>query len=127
MDAKSRASPKEDWKGELCTWLCTWFQYIVARGLFYVNWSRLNKPDEAIYYGELEQHPFRAYHFTDLCIAATEGPGLYSGRKGRLGVKGKYGLNMKRTDRLSVAESNNAVASSRRGRRGGDYSEDKAK
>ena len=28
------------------------FQYIVARGLFYVNWPRLNKPDEAIYYGE---------------------------------------------------------------------------
>ncbi len=29
------------------------FQYIVARGLFYVDWPRLNKPDEAIFYGEL--------------------------------------------------------------------------
>lgn len=26
-------------------------QYITARGLHYVDWPRLNKPDEAIYYG----------------------------------------------------------------------------
>lgn len=59
-------------------------QFMTARGIDYVNWPRLNPLTENIFY---------------------EGPGYYSGRKGRAGVKGLSGKNMKKTVRGKVAAS----------------------
>lgn len=61
--------------------------YMVERGLEYVDWPTLNRPEESMYY---------------------EGPGYSSGRKGRAAVKGKYGKNSKAkyTSQVEIKEGN---------------------
>lgn len=56
-------------------------RFMAARGIDYVNWPRLAPLTDNIFY---------------------EGPGYYSGRKGRAGVKGLAGKNMKKTTRGST-------------------------
>lgn len=103
------------------------FNYMVARGIDYVDWPRLNRPEESIYYGELNGDGFH----TPLSIGPpltigarplAEGAGFYSGRKGRGGVKGHAGKNMKKTERLIKAPVTNTEGNvSRRHRRGAEY------
>lgn len=63
------------------------FYFMVQRGLDYVDWPKLNRPEEAMFY---------------------DGPGYSSGRNGRAGVKGKYGRNSKAkyTGEVEIKNSN---------------------
>ncbi|KDN52776.1 putative SAC1-recessive suppressor of secretory defect [Tilletiaria anomala UBC 951] len=80
-------------------------QFMVSRGIDYVDWPKLNRPVEALFY---------------------EGPGYYSGRKGRASVVGHAGRNMKRTERMmSVTKTEGEKSSRRGGRRGAYYQDDK--
>jgi hypothetical protein len=73
----------------------TSFYFITERGLEYVAWPTLNRPEETMYY---------------------DGPGYSSGRHGRAAVPGHY--DRRNTSKASTKPKDVAALNKKEGRRG---------